>query len=48
MGFSHQSTSPFCSAAEAVAGSGMMCHSTRSTPMRLAPESQVPASGRGW
>ena len=36
----HQSTSPFCSAAAAVAASGIICHSTRSNVMRLPPASQ--------
>ena len=39
-GVSHQSTSPDCSAAEAVAASGMMCHSIRSKLARLPPETQ--------
>ena len=47
IGFSHQSTSPFCSAAEAVAGSGMTIHSTRSTRIFLPPASQDAGSSRG-
>ena len=47
IGFSHQSTSPFCSAAEAVAGSGMTTHSMRSTSMFLPPASQDAFSCRG-
>jgi hypothetical protein len=47
IGFSHQSTSPFCSAAEAVAGSGITTHSTRSTIIRLPPASQLAGSSRG-
>ena len=43
IGVSHQSISPFCSAADAVAGSGMMTHSMRSTFMTLPPASQLPA-----
>ena len=47
-GFSHQSTSPFSSAAAAVAGSGMTIHSTRSKLTIFGPASQsgVPF-GRG-
>ena len=40
-GFSHQSTSPDCSAAEAVALSGVTRHSTRSTRARFGPEVQA-------
>ncbi len=44
-GFSHQSTSPACNAAAAVAGSGITCHSTRSKFASLGPlvQSGVPA-----
>ncbi len=47
IGFSHQSTSPFCSAAAAVAASGMMTHSMRSKLTRLPPDSQSAFSSRG-
>ena len=47
IGFSHQSTSPFCSAAEAVPGSGMMIHSMRSTIIFLPPASHDAGSSRG-
>ncbi len=46
-GVSHQSTSPFCSAAAAVATSGTICHSIRSKLMRLPPDSQFAFSARG-
>ena len=39
-GCSHQSTSPFCRAAAAVAGSGMMRHSIRGKLAILAPVPQ--------
>ena len=47
IGFSHQSISPFCNAAAAVAGSGMIIHSTRSTIICLPPASQEAFSCRG-
>ena len=47
IGYSHQSTSPFCSAAEAVAGSGITIHSMRSTNIRLPPASHEAGSWRG-
>ena len=47
IGVSHQSISPFCSAAEAVAGSGMITHSMRSTCMTLPPDHHSPGSFRG-
>src|SRR5262249_44561015 len=43
IGFSHQSISPLCSAAAAVAGSGITTHSTRSASIRLPPASHEPA-----
>ena len=47
IGFSHQSISPFCSAADAVPGSGITTHSMRSISMRLPPASQEAGSCRG-
>ena len=47
IGVSHQSISPFCSAAAAVAGSGMITHSMRSTFIFLPPASQECGSLRG-
>ena len=47
IGVSHQSISPFCSAAAAVAGSGMITHSMRSTLIFLPPASQECGSLRG-
>src|ERR1700738_2179593 len=47
IGVSHQSTSPFCSAADAVAGSAMTTHSMRSTKICLPPESHELGSCRG-
>ena len=47
IGFSHQSISPLCSAEAAVAGSGMITHSIRSTSIRLPPASQDADSWRG-
>ena len=47
IGVSHQSTSPLCNAAAAVAASGMTRHSTRSNATRLPPASQSPGSSRG-
>ena len=46
-GFSHQSTSPFRSAAAAVAGSGITTHSTRSKPTTFGPAAQLGAPSRG-
>ena len=48
VGSSYQSISPACSAAAAVAGSGITIHSTRSTITRLPPASQEAGSLRGW
>jgi hypothetical protein len=47
IGVSHQSTSPFWSAAEAVAGSGITIHSLRSSSIRFPPASQEFGSWRG-
>ena len=46
-GFSHQSISPFCSAAALVASSGRISHSMRSNITRLPPDSHSATSGRG-
>ena len=46
-GVSSQSTSPLCRAAAAVAVSVMIRHSTRSSSIRLPPESQSAGSSRG-
>ena len=45
-GYSHQSTSLFCSAALAVAPSGMTVHSMRGKKARLAPVAQTAGSWR--
>ena len=47
VGCSHQSTSPARSAEAAVAASGTVRHSTRSSSGRLAPARKLGGSGRG-